>query len=132
MVFRWPFSVLILVKGDYAEQGLGLTFSAELPRLEWLYRLHVATNGVVGNVMNLLRQSAYTMELTGETALTLAILARSFEKRLCKHVGKANPFTESAFPAQPQAVPDPPDSTGHRSHRRQARKPTAADVLKTR
>ena len=116
----------------YAEQGLGLTFSEEIPRAEWLYRLHFATNGVVGNVMNLLRQSAYRMQQTGETTLTLAILSHSFQKRLRKHVGKSDPFTGRSFQAYRPAATDPPDSAGNRSRSRKKRQITAAEVLKTR
>lgn len=117
---------------QYAEQGLGVTFSEELSRMEWLYRLHVATNGVVGNVMNLLRQSAYVMQQTGDTTLTLATLSHSFQKRLHKHVGKPDPFAGHTVAGQQLAAPDPPESVGHRSRRRQEKQATAADVLTTR
>lgn len=116
----------------YAEQGLGLTFSKELSRIEWLYRLHYATNGVVGNVMNLLRQSAYLMQQTGDATMTLDILSRSFQKRLHKHVGKPDPFATQTFTGEQLVVADPPDSVGRRSRRRKKRQATAADVLTTR
>lgn len=124
---------------QYAEQGLGLTFSEELPRIEWLYRLHYATGGVVGNVMNLLRQSAYVMQQTGATtpsspsgqALTLSVLSHAFRKRLHKHVGKPDPFAGYACAGQQSAFSDPPDSVGHRSRRRKERQATAAEVLTT-
>jgi hypothetical protein len=116
----------------YAEQGLGLTFSAELSRAGWLYRLHYATNGVVGNVMNLLRQGTYLLQQTGQTTLTLALLSRSFQKRLQKHVSKSDPFTTD-LSAMPQlAAVDPPDSTGNHSRQRRPKQMTAAEVLKTR
>ena len=90
------------------------------------------SNGVVGNVMNLLRQSAYMMQQTGDATLTLAILSRSFQKRLHKHVGKPDPFTGHAFAGQQLAAADPPDSVGHRSRRRKERQTTATEVLTTR
>lgn len=108
---------------SYAEQGLGLTFSEELPRAEWLYRLHWATNGVVGNVMNLLRQSAYTLQQSEQTTLTLKILSRSFRKRLRKHVGKEDPFTPQSFITPPSVSNDPPDSTNNRARRRKPKRP---------
>lgn len=116
----------------YAEQGLGVTFSGELLRMEWLYRLHYATNGVVGNVMNLLRQSVYLMQQRGDTALTLAILSHAFQKRLRKHVGKPDPFASHAFAKQQPAAADPPDSVGCRSHRHQKKQVPAPNVLTTR
>lgn len=117
---------------QYAEQGLGLAFSEELSRVEWLYRLHYATDGVVGNVMNLLRQSAYMMEQTGDMTLTLAILSHAFQKRLHKHVGKADPFDRPLCAAQHTTVSDPPESVGRRSRRRKQKPTTAAEVLTTR
>lgn len=116
----------------YAEQGVGLAFSEELPRGEWLYRLHYATNGVVGNVMNLLRQSAYLAQQRGETTLTLKLLSASFQKRLAKHVNKADPFASPSFAAPPMATSDPPSSIGNRSRRRKPKSWAAADVLKTK
>jgi hypothetical protein len=94
--------------------------------------LHYATNGVVGNVMNLLRQSAYVMEQTGGTTLTLAILSHSFQKRLHKHVGKPDPFDGSLCAARHLAASDPPESVGRRSRRRKEKQTTAAEVLTTR
>ena len=35
---------------QYAEQAIGLPLSDELPRAEWLHRLHYATSGVVGHI----------------------------------------------------------------------------------
>ncbi|MBP8060092.1 MAG: TniB family NTP-binding protein [Chloroflexi bacterium] len=119
----------------YAEQGLGLMLSAELPRMELLYRLYAATNGVVGNMMNLLRQSTYLAQQTGQTTLTLAILSQAFRKRLGQHVGKPDPFLTASDPLftvpQPLAT-DPPDSTGQRRWRRWPQSPSVAEVLKTR
>lgn len=119
----------------YAEQGLGLTLSDEISRVEWLYRLHTATNGVVGNIMNLLRQSAYLAQETGETTLTLSILSSAFGKRLRKHVGRADPFLRplsEVGPAYSPIAADPPESTNNRSRRRKPKSLTAREVLKTR
>lgn len=126
----------------YAEKGIGLPLEADLPRADLLYRIHLATDGVVGNVMNLLRRSAYQAHKEGLDTLTLPVLAASYEKRLMKHVGKPNPFLSgSSHPSPHPLIPsspypltpvDPPDSAGKRSRRRKERQPLARDVLRAR
>ena len=120
----------------YGEKGMGLPLSDEVPRQELLYRLHYATAGVVGNVMNLLRFATFLAQRQGAQQLTLAILTQAFAKRLQKHMAKRlNPFAvaaDQAFtPPQPLPPSDPPNSATKRSRRLKARSPTAADVLKT-
>lgn len=120
----------------YAETGLGIILSEELEREEFLHRLHYATDGVVGNLMNLMRAAALQARKQGTHILTLSVLGRTFDKRLRKHLaGKVNPFDVNAgqrFVAPPpMLVADPPESANNRSRRRKKRQPTAGDVLKT-
>jgi energy-coupling factor transporter ATP-binding protein EcfA2 len=120
----------------YGEKGLGLPLSEEIPRQELLYRLHYATDGVVGNVMNLLRFATFLAQRQGTTQLSLTILSQAFAKRLQKHMAKRlNPFAVAAdqlfIPPQPAPPSDPPDSTPKRSRRLKANQPSVTDVLKT-
>lgn len=78
---------------QFAEQIAGMRLSNELPRLDLVYRLHEATGGVVGNLMNLLRYAAWLAHQQGLETLQLALLASAYDKRLARHVKrKANPF----------------------------------------
>ena len=78
---------------QYAEQVMAMPLPVTLPRLELLHRLHYATQGVVGNLMNLLRYAAWLTRQQQQEAITLATLAAAFDKRLSKHLkGEANPF----------------------------------------
>lgn len=92
-----------------AEVGIGMSLSHELSQVELLHRLHYATDGVVGHVMNLMRFAALLAQSQESGTLTLSILSQAFEKRLGKQMGKrVNPFT--ADPSQhfivPQIEPD--------------------------
>ena len=75
------------------EKRIGKPLTQAVPRTELLYRLYYSTDGVVGNVMNLLRYSVMLAEERSATALEVEILAQAFEKRMAKHLrGKQNPF----------------------------------------
>ncbi len=90
---------------QYAEQVIAISLPMALPRLELLHRLYYATNGVVGNLMNLLRYAAWLTRQSNQNAMTLSTLANAFDKRLAKHVRKtANPFLtpqNEGFVAEP-------------------------------
>ena len=121
----------------YVEKGIGMSLSDELPRVEFLHRLHYATNGVVGNIMNLMRFAAL-LQINGSqdnNTLMLSVLSQAFTKRLHKHLAKkTNPFTIGAdrhFVA-PSATPvNDPNSTNKRSKRRKKQEISASDVLTT-
>jgi energy-coupling factor transporter ATP-binding protein EcfA2 len=121
---------------QYAQQGIGVPFSDELSPQELLHRLHYATDGVVGHLMNLLYMAAFKARKEKADTLTLAILNQAFAKRLNEHVPtKVNPFTlgpDQAFVApQKISTPDPPHSVNRRSKRRKKSEPTAVEILKT-
>ena len=93
---------------QYAEQAVGCTLPTTLPRLELIQRLHAASQGVVGNLMNLLRYAAWLTRQSTQPApdppvLTLPTLAAAYDKRLAKHLKRpANPFLlPPAAPEQP-------------------------------
>jgi len=139
--FRWDATDEQSVKAfaafiKYAEQGVGVSFSDEVSDRELLHRLHYATDGVVGNVMNLLHMAAFKARKKGADRLTLAILNQTFAKRLNEHVSaKVNPFIlgpdQTFMTPQDLALPDPPGSVNNRSRRRQKKGPSVAEVLST-
>jgi hypothetical protein len=118
----------------FAEAGMEISLSQEIERKEMLHRLYHATDGVVGNVMNLMRAAVLRARKEGAQELTLSILSEAFEKRLRKHMGgRANPFetdpTKTFAPSPSRSVADPPNSTNNRSWRRTERQLKVAQVL---
>lgn len=110
---------------QYSEQVIDMPLPTALPRLELLYRLHYATEGVVGNLMNLLRYAAWLTRQRNQEAMSLPTLATAFEKRLAKHVKKTtNPFLTAPNEV---FVAEPMDSDV--SPTRMRRQPSAADIL---
>jgi hypothetical protein len=109
----------------YAEQVIAMPLPTTLPRLELLHRLHYATGGVVGNLMNWLRYTAWLTRQRNQVAITWPTLADAFDKRLAKHVKKtANPFLspqDEVFAAQPTESDENPT--------RMWRQPSATEVL---
>jgi hypothetical protein len=117
---------------QYAEQVLVIPLPATLPRLDLLHRLHYATQGVVGNLMNLLRYATWLAQMQHEETITLPTLAAAFDKRLAKHVKRSNPFLSSpdeSFTA-PNQTQEEIVANGSSMKRRRA--PSAAEVLTTR
>lgn len=98
----------------YVEQATELQLTSTLPRMELLYRLHYATNGIVGNLMNLMLNAAVMASERGQSSLELGLLSLAFRKRLAKHLqGKVDPFAEmvgdrflAPVPAEPPAPQD--------------------------
>ncbi len=115
----------------YAEQAIGVPLAPAPPRVEWLYRLHYATGGVIGNVMNLLRYAALLAQQRARTELDLALLSRAFQQRLQKHMRlRANPFDAAAdesFGALPATLVA--EAAGGR--RGQKKAPSIGEVLTT-
>lgn len=76
-----------------AEQAIGLPIWPECPHGERLALLHTATDGVVANVMNLLRYCQVEVLTRGGDVVTQWDLARAYAKRLAKHLDRPdNPF----------------------------------------
>lgn len=79
---------------EYAEQTISMRFSTELRRTELLYRMYYATDGIVNNIMNLIRYAEVFAEERGIKTVTLDLLALAFDERLAQHLPhKVNPFT---------------------------------------
>jgi type II secretory pathway predicted ATPase ExeA len=82
----------------YVEQAVEKSLSNEIPRMDLLYRIHYATDGVVGNVMNLMRAASVLSEIHGNDNVDLAMLSLAYKKRLQKHLNnRFNPFSETAL-----------------------------------
>jgi hypothetical protein len=88
----WEFAQFV----QYAEEAIGIALTDALPRTELLYRLHYATGGVVGNLMNLLRCAAIRAQETGTEQVGLSTLDWAFRRRLARHLkDKINPFVQA-------------------------------------
>ena len=117
----------------YAEKSIGCVFTDEIDRRELLARLYYVTDGVVGNIMNLMRFAALLARKKEKKILSLEILAIAYKKRLSKHIGKENPFsapvnTSFIFLASKNS----PKNIGSRVQSKKQRKPSAAQVLVAR
>jgi hypothetical protein len=117
---------------DYVEQVIEKRLSPELRRIEWLYRIHYATDGVVGNVINLMRFAAMLCDLHGGDHIDPARLSLAFQQRLARHLrGKVDPFAE---PATDRFIPpalsaEPAQAPARRS--RQKRSSSLGTLLTT-
>jgi hypothetical protein len=118
---------------QHAEKAIGISFPVTISRVELLHRLYYATDGVVGNLMNLLRYTALLTQQHNQDVITLSTLSAAFEKRLAKHIKKKNPFSadpDKAFIAQ--KTTNGIVSTKDKNSGRKRRQRTAAEVLKAR
>ena len=78
-----------------AEETLDMPLANKQLRAELLGRIYYATNGLMGNVMNLLRLANLLALKSGQDSIDTKVLSLAFEKRLKKHLkSKTNPFTK--------------------------------------
>jgi hypothetical protein len=78
---------------EYVETAIRMPLTPARPRDELIRRLHYATDGVVGNLMNLLRYAALVAQQEKREVLELPTLSRAFQSRLSKHLRqKVNPI----------------------------------------
>lgn len=120
---------------EYVEKAVEKSLSSEVRRTELLYRIHYATDGVVGNVMNLIRFAAMLCEMHGQNEIGLGVLSQAFQQRLAKHLSsKCDPFAESATVRFTPSAPAPTTAPSRlsRGRRRQKREPSIAETLTTR
>jgi hypothetical protein len=81
----------------YAEKAAGRRLTGELSRMDMLYRVHYATDGVVGNVMNLIFNATISAVEQGRECIDLPVISHTFQNRLAKHLrGKVDPFAVDA------------------------------------
>lgn len=107
--FRWqpdePASITDFARLiSYVQTALEVKLTEAEPWPVLLFRIHLATGGVMSNIMNLFRQASRIQQrhgLAGEP-LSLALLAEAYSQRLQPHVGVDNPFRT---PAQTPSLP---------------------------
>jgi thymidylate kinase len=79
---------------EYAQMAVEMEIWHKLSNNDFLLRMYSATNGVVANVMNLLRFSKLLAEKKDERVITLETLDDAFNKRLQRHISRSpNPFS---------------------------------------
>jgi hypothetical protein len=108
---------------EYAEKAIEMQLASPPNRTEMLYRIYYATDGIVGNIMNLIRRAALISRQKSKETLDLSSLSEAFHFRLERHMQqKANPFD---FPSDHRFIPpeiDSPEQTNsistHRTHRK--------------
>lgn len=71
---------------EYVEQAMEKRLSAEITRTEMLYRVHYATDGVVGNLINLMRCATSFAQEHGSGVIELATLSLAFQEELAEHL----------------------------------------------
>jgi hypothetical protein len=82
---------------QYAEKAVELSMTSDIPKVELYYRIFYATNGVVGNIMNLMRYAGINAKDNKHDKIELADLSDAFRKRINEHLyDKTNPFIVSA------------------------------------
>ena len=111
----------------FAERLIGLRLTTEIKREDLLYRIYAATDGIVGNVMNLLRYGVALAQQREEDILSLEVLTQAFDMRLAEHVRKKSPFRPSGDPARLLSA-QPAESASARTEENLS----AADVLTTK
>jgi hypothetical protein len=118
----------------YAEKAIETPLPETLPRLELLYRLHYATDGIVGNLMNLMRYAALVARQQEKAVIEPPILSTAFNKRLSKHLkGKVNPFDvpgDERFVAPLLPSTNDANSAEKKPRRRKQRGLSVADTLR--
>ena len=102
--FRWDIQNPETIKEfmtfvAFAERLIGVRLTEEIEREDLLYRMYYATDGIVGNVMNLLRYAVALAQQREANVLTLEVLTAAFNMRLAEHMHKRSPFLPSDDPA---------------------------------
>jgi energy-coupling factor transporter ATP-binding protein EcfA2 len=97
--FRWqpdePESITDFARlMSYVQTVLEVKLTTAEPWPVLLFRIHLATGGVMSNIMNLFRQAVRLQQRQGLVGqpLSLDVLAEAYGQRLQPHVGVDNPF----------------------------------------
>jgi energy-coupling factor transporter ATP-binding protein EcfA2 len=79
---------------SYTSEALGVTLAQEEPWPVLLFRIHLATDGVMSNIMNLLQKARRIQQRSGQDGqpVSLGVLGEAYMERLQAHVGRDNPF----------------------------------------
>lgn len=89
----------------YAETAVGLHMLTSLGKGELLSLLHKATDGVVANVMNLLRYAQHNALERGSDHIGLPDLSWAYNERLAKHLSRPDPFAGAAVESERSLPP---------------------------
>lgn len=120
---------------EYVETATRIPLSPALPRDELIHRLHYATDGVVGNLMNLLRYAALVAQQKKMEVTDMPTLSQAFQSRLSKHLRqKVNPFDTppgQSFVAPAPAASETPSPAENRRSGRKSRT-SLGDTLRAR
>ena len=116
--------------------GLALPWQSDSD-VDLLYRLYYATDGVIANIMNLMRGAGRLARKQGVDRLEMEVLTTVFDKRLAKHLGKSiNPFhvsPETPFNPPQDSAHSQAESSGKTKGRGIKKKqPSIAEILSTR
>lgn len=123
-----------------AEGAIDAPLTKQVARVELLGRIHAATQGLVANIMNLLRYAHAHATSRGSEVVELCDLSIAFQKRLAKHLGcKGNPFgVESQNASDTPSGQRPGASTegihpatNRRSRRRRKKQGVSAEAAET-
>jgi len=116
---------------QYAEKAIGLPLTRDVPKIEMYYRIFYATEGIVANTMNLIRDAAIMVEESGRSVIELDDLSIIFEERISKHMRKKNnPFNTSADERFVPPKENEHKSWGNKYQRRNNRNtPSVSDTL---
>lgn len=121
---------------DEVEKAVDIRLVSGMARLEFLARLHYASDGTVGHMMNLMRGAVLDSYMHGLSVREIEVVsfARAFDVRLQEvFAKKTNPFLEGDTPfviPAPKPTPDPVESVSRRG-KRGSKDVAASEVLKT-
>lgn len=121
----------------YVESLSKFRLCPEMERIELLGRIHYATDGTVGNIMNLIRRAILLAHGDSTKDVGLHHFDLAFERRMRQHMkGKSNPFpvligARFAPPSNPERTSDSSDAVGSRGKGRKPRNPGISEVLST-
>ena len=80
----------------HAEIALKMQLTNTILRAELLHRLHYASDGIIGHIMNLMRYAAMNARNEGHETIEEVDLSRAFERRIANVLWKkVNPFKET-------------------------------------
>jgi len=120
----------------HAEMALGMPLTNTMPRAELLYRLHYASDGIIGHIMNLMRHAVRTARNEGHETIEEVDLSRAFERRIANVLWKkVNPFEETVgeeFSPPKNRDLDTLQEGQARRHNRKDRNKPSGEILKAR
>lgn len=100
---------------QYAELAVELPLTTDVPKVEMLYRIYYATDGVVGNIMNLMRYAGLNAKEHERQTINLTDLSEAFRQRISDYLeNKVNPFLCGAN--ESFSYPNPQNNVESKKH----------------